>query len=102
MMGFCQMEKTFYIIAGSWSEAYEYVQQKIIDGVELNSPTYIDDESLIQETNPEGVCIGTWKDRENAWSIMGRVYDLTDKDDEPKLLRILAILQDLDNYRKKS
>ena len=101
-MGFCQMEKTFYIIAGSFDEAVEYVKQKRTLGVNLGKVVVVNGGDIITEDNPSGVCIGRWKERGDAWSLLRTIYDLTDKDNEPKLQHILKILMDLDKYRQKS
>ena len=83
---------TLYIIAGNMEEYFDWVYKS-----NTKYPThnfyYVTDSTNLRDThNPDGVFIGTWYDRKDAWEIIQRLVEVCpDPQKQRKFSEILQI-----------
>jgi len=69
--------KYFYIISGNVQEAIDWVNIKIQTQEFTTPPIYVSEPTQIVDENPNGVFIGTWRDRKDLPAIFLRLTNKT-------------------------
>ena len=69
--------KYFYIISGNLHEAIDWVNMKIQTQEFTTPPLYVSEPAQIVDDNPNGIFIGTWRDRKDLPEIFLKLTNKT-------------------------
>ena len=84
--------KTLYVIAGTYSE---YVAWKRANEQELRSTIYVHGHDQLDQWNPDGIFIGSWKERSDIVAILTQLFKAsTNTEKREKLFTVRAKLEE--------
>ena len=90
----------FYIISGNVQEACDWVNSKIQTQEFTCPPLYVSEPSQIENENPDGIFIGTWKQRNDLPEIFLQLTSKTAMYGTGKLTKLLNLWESIKNDRQ--
>jgi len=93
------MLRTLYIVAGTRKEFDNWVLHSVERYPQTNF-VFVDFPDILRGlSNPEGLCIGTWRDRTDIYDILHFLFVAAKDFKKAKAISLLN--KEVDNHRKK-